>query len=175
MTLTLPSRAAGASGWGVMAMAFVLALAGCDKDPGLKATSSECDRACAHAAGLNKGAADTLTEKCPALCIERQWTAGDVRCLSDATTYDGVRSCAVAAKIAAVDDKKEAQLKEQSAKIERLLTDLKNAEDETQRAALQKQLEEALAAKNKLRGGRGAGTAVTGCTCEPGDTLCSML
>lgn len=70
---------------------------------------------------------------------------------------------------------REAELAEQNARIERLLVDLTRARDETERAAVQKELEAARTARNKLLGKPGAGSSKTACTCEPGDTACSML
>jgi len=73
-----------------------------------------------------------------------------------------------------------AQLKEQNDKIEKLLADLTSAKDEAQRAAIQKQLEEAQEAKKKIgtggpRGGTGAAAPGKPCNCTPGDPLCSCL
>jgi hypothetical protein len=173
VTFTIPRRAA-VTGLGVAATVFVLAIAGCGRDLGLKATKAECDSACAHAASLSQGRVDTLAEKCPGLCIERQWTVGDVRCLSDATSYEGVQGCPVTVKVVE-EQRRQAQIEEQSAKIERLLAELTTAKDEAERAAIQRQLEEARAAMSKLRGVPGAGTPPISCTCEPGDTLCTTL
>lgn len=139
----------------------VFVLAGCGKDPSLKATKSECDTACSHAASLNKGAPDVLTVGCPALCIDRGWTVGDVKCLSDATTYDGVQNCSVAAKVANDrglaagvakynDDKakqiaaleelrrKEEEAKKLNAQAAKLLADLAAAKTDAERASIQK-------------------------------------
>lgn len=70
--------------------------------------------------------------------------------------------------------KLQAQLKEQSAKIERLLADLTSAKSDAERAAIQKQLEEAQDAKNVLMG-RPKKSPAPACKCQPGDPLCSCL
>jgi colicin import membrane protein len=78
--------------------------------------------------------------------------------------------------------KLEAQLKDQQAKIDRLLADLSSAKDEAQRAEIQKKLLEAQEAQKSLKGG-GGGPAKSGggsgsgssCKCQPGDPLCSCL
>lgn len=117
MTFTLSSRATAS----ILALAvtFLVATAGCDKDP---------------------GATPTATVK------------------------------------VADDSKRQALLAEQNARIERLLAALREARDETERAALQKELEGAQEAKNKLLGKPGsASSPMTGCTCAPGDTLCTTL
>jgi hypothetical protein len=178
-----------------VAAALVLAIAGCHKDAGLKATKSECDQACAHAVGLNNGTPDTLAQKCPALCIEREWTVGDVGCLSDAATYDGVKNCAVAAKVVLADEKMKQELQaaaeasrrageekkkletsiaEQQRKVDALLTQLSSATDEATRLALQKQLDaERAATEAILKGNRVPARGV--CNCVPNDPLCSCL
>jgi hypothetical protein len=166
------ARAAGIAG---TLFLLILALGGCGRDPALQATKAECEQACAHAAGLSKGRAGLPMERCPDLCVEGKWTVGEVRCLGDATTHDGAQNCPVAVKVAD-EGRRKAQIEEQRASIERLLVDLTEAADEAQRAAIQKQLEEARAALNKLRGVPAGGTTPpTGCTCEPGDTACSLL
>jgi hypothetical protein len=71
--------------------------------------------------------------------------------------------------------KRAAELAEQNARIERLLVDLARAGDETERAAVHKELEAARTARNKLLGKRGVDSSIIGCSCEPGDTACSML
>jgi phage shock protein A len=63
----------------------------------------------------------------------------------------------------------EVQVKEQQAKIERLLADLTSAKDEAQRAAIQKQLDEAV--KNAKGGASPAKSPA--CNCQPADPLCS--
>lgn len=69
--------------------------------------------------------------------------------------------------------KLERQLKEQNAKIERLLADLTAAKDEAQRLVLQKQLEEAQAAQKKLQ--NSMKYREPACKCVAGDPLCSCL
>ena len=74
------------------------------------------------------------------------------------------------------------QLEEQNAKVERLLADLTSAKDDAQKAAIQKQIEDAQEAQKKLKGSVGGGKPSTGsggpakaCNCQPGDPLCSCL
>jgi hypothetical protein len=180
---------------GLFAAALLLTIAGCHKDPGLKATKSECDQACAHAVGLNNGTPDTLGQKCPALCIEREWTVGDVGCLNDAATYDGVKNCAVAAKIALADEKMKQELQaaaeasrqageekkkletsmaEQQRKVDALIAKLSSATDEATLLALQKQLDAERAATEAIRKGNRV-PARSVCNCVPHDPLCSCL
>lgn len=75
--------------------------------------------------------------------------------------------------------KRDSHLKEQQAKIDRLLSQLPAAKDETERAAIQRQLEEARSEMNALRGDRARRpiypTSVAPCKCAPGDPLCSCL
>lgn len=199
MTLTTWSRAFGMAGRGVAGAALVLGLAACKKDPSLAATKAECDQACAHAVGLNKGPRDDLTIACPDVCLELAWTVGEIACLNDAATYESVQGCAVVPTIAKVRKlvkvgepepakdalpaqqqkeaeakKLEAQLKEQNAKIERLLADLASAKSDAERAALVKQVEEVREATKRL-GGTGSRAPAKACTCQPADPLCSCL
>jgi colicin import membrane protein len=71
------------------------------------------------------------------------------------------------------------QLKDQSAKIERLLGQLSSAKDEASRLAIQKQIDEVQAEQRALRGGGGgprpSGSGAKPCACAPGDPLCSCL
>ena len=185
----------GGKAWGawVMTGAMVaIALGACGKDPSLKAAKSECDAACAHIGELS---GDRETTACSVACIQREWTVGDVGCIRDARTYDAAKDCAVLAKLLLSSDREakqqallaearqkeeeqrklEAQLKEQNAKIERLLEGLMNAKDEAERAALQKQLEDAQEAQNKLKGRPSGPRPSKACNCAPGDPLCSCL
>lgn len=166
-------------------------VAGCGKDPGLKASKSECEAACSRASALTErdpgfGAA------CTTSCIDSTWTVGDVACVRDAKNRTAAEDCAVVAKLIVSYDRKSAaaavlllaqrqkeeeqerlrkQLEEQNAKVDKLLQELAAAKDEAQRTALQKQLEELQEAQKRLKRGMG-GAPGKSCGCQPGDPLC---
>lgn len=100
----------------------------------------------------------------------------------DKVLADKEREAREAALLAEMQERKKAEeekkkidekRKEQNAKVEKLLEELANAKDEAQRAALQKQLEEAQGAARKENGA--APPKAKECKCEPSDPLCSCL
>jgi colicin import membrane protein len=89
----------------------------------------------------------------------------------------------IAAQKAQAEDeakKRDAQLKEQAAKIDGLLNQLSSAKDDAQRLALQKQLEEEKAKTDSIRKGGGGpaksdAPAAPKKKCHPGDPLCTDI
>jgi hypothetical protein len=79
-------------------LAGALFFAACKKDANLKATKTDCDDACTHATALNSGKQDAFAKRCPTICLEKEWSVGDTRCINDAKTYDDAENCGAVAK-----------------------------------------------------------------------------
>ncbi|HEY4117609.1 MAG TPA: hypothetical protein VGM56_07130 [Byssovorax sp.] len=90
-----------------LVLAAPLVFAACKKDASLRASKSDCDDACTHATALHSGKQDPFGKRCPQLCINREWTVGDARCVSDAKAFSDVKNCGAVAK--AMIDLKEAR------------------------------------------------------------------
>jgi hypothetical protein len=80
------------------ALAGALLFSACKKESSLKASKSDCDDACTHATALNSGKQDAFSRRCPNLCVDKEWTVGDTRCINEAKTYDDAENCGAVAK-----------------------------------------------------------------------------
>ena len=80
------------------ALAGALLFSACKKDSNLKASKSDCDDACTHATALNSGKQDAFARRCSTICVDKEWTVGDTRCVNDAKTYDDAENCGAVAK-----------------------------------------------------------------------------
>jgi hypothetical protein len=79
-------------------LAGALLFAACKKDSNLKASKSDCDDACTHVTALNSGKQDAFAKRCSNICVDKEWTLGDARCINDAKTYDDAQNCGAVAK-----------------------------------------------------------------------------
>jgi hypothetical protein len=91
--------------WILLAASMGVAIPACKKDSNLKASKTDCDDACTHIVALNSGKKDLFTRRCPRICVDKEWTVGDTKCVNDAKTIAEAKDCGAAAK--AVMDLKE--------------------------------------------------------------------
>lgn len=82
----------------VAAIAGALLFAACKKDSSLKASKTDCDDACTHVTALNSGKQDKFARRCSNICVDKEWSVGDTRCINDAKTYDDAQNCGAVAK-----------------------------------------------------------------------------
>jgi hypothetical protein len=84
--------------WILFAALVAIGIASCKKDPNLKASKSECDDACTHIVALNGGKKDAFSKRCSKICVDKEWTVGDTKCMSEAKTTNEAKDCGAAAK-----------------------------------------------------------------------------